>query len=610
MSGIVGYAGREAAASILIDGLTRLEYRGYDSAGIAVQTGHGLHVVRTAGRVADLEEMLRSSPAVGTSGIGHLRWATHGAPTPRNAHPHRDCTGRIALVHNGFIDNAGPLRALLRTEGHDIQSETDSEILAHLIERYWVSPLHLSVARALSVVEGTYAIAVMSDDEPGRIVAARKGAPLLVGIGPDANYVTSDVASIMPYTRRVVYLEDWEMATVDRGGVDIISTEKLQRISKVVLEVDRDLESVEKEGFPHFMAKEIWKQPEGVSATLRGRILPDRGVARLGELTPVASTLAGASRITLLGCGTSWHAALLGQYMIEEYAGVPVDVEYASEWRYRDPVVDPHSVVMGLSHSGETADTLAAVRAARERGHTTVGIVNAVGSSIARVADANLYLHAGPEVGVASTARAFTSQVVSLALLALFMGRQRGLDDARATALARALLRLPDQLREVLERTEGTVEALAEKFCRSGNFLYLGRGYGYPSALEGALKLKEIGGAHAEAVSAAELKFGPFALVDDGMPVIAVAPPGPMQSVIHSNLREVHEAGGRIIVVTTEPNELGDVAEQSIVIPATIDPLLPVLTTIPLQLLAYHVGVARGYDVDRLSAPASVAAVS
>jgi len=599
MCGIVAYTGSDPASPILLQALERLEYRGYDSAGMAIQNGSGLDTRRAAGRLDALGALVERDPPIGASGIAHTRWATHGEPTLENAHPHMDCTAQIAVCHNGIIENADVLRAELIRRGHRFASETDSEVLAHLIEEHWVPPLHLSVARALALVEGTYGIVVMSSREPGRIVCARRGSPLLIGIGNGQMFAASDAAALLPYTRRVVYLDDGEIAILDSSGCDILSMDAMSRVVKPVEEIEWNLAEVERAGHPHFMLKEIHEQPESLAATLRGRIVRGTPAVKLGGLGDLAGPLAEARRVVFTACGTSWHAGLIGKFMVEEYARVQADVEYASEWRYRNPVLEPGTVVVGISQSGETADTLAALSLAKQRGCTTLGIVNVVGSSIARATDAGIYLHAGPEIGVAST-KAFTSQVAALALFALYVGRQRGLDPQLAERVIHELQSLPDKLRKVLSRAD-EIEALARKLIDRGhgNFLYLGRGYSFPVSLEGALKLKEISYVHAEGFSAAEMKHGPIALIDRDMPVVVVAPRDSVYPKVLSNMREVKARGGYLIAITTQPNGLAEMADDVFVVPSTEDSLQPILTSVPLQLLAYHIGVLRGCDVDK-----------
>jgi glucosamine--fructose-6-phosphate aminotransferase (isomerizing) len=581
---------------VLLAGLERLEYRGYDSAGLAVQNGTGLEIRRVCGRIEALDHRVQDFPVAGLSGIAHTRWATHGAPSEANAHPHVDSRGEIAVVHNGIIENADLLREEMRRRGHEIRSETDSEVLAHLIADQREPPLHLAVARALRLVEGTFGVAVMSAREPGRVVCARRGSPLMIGLGDNAVYAASDVSALLPYTRRVVYLDDGEMAVFDATGCDIIRMDQMSRVDKEIEEIEWDLQQAERGGYPHYMLKEIHEQPETITATLRGRIPEGRSV-RLGGLEEIAEKLDSVHRIIFTACGTSWHAGQIGAYLMEELARIPTSVEYASEWRYRDPVLHAGTLVVAISQSGETADTLAAIELARERGCPTLGVVNTVGSSIARLTDAGIYLHAGPEIGVAST-KAFTSQVVALTLFALWMGGRRQLPEEVTRTYLDALQALPGRVSDVLDRAT-EIEALAERLLAHDNFLYLGRGYSFPVALEGALKLKEISYVHAEGFSAAEMKHGPIALIDENMPVVVVAPRDASYPKVLSNMQEVKARGGRIIAISSEPNGLARLSDELFTVPQTLDPLLPVLTSVPLQLLAYHIGVLRGCDVDK-----------
>ena len=598
MCGIVAYVGTGEAAPILLEGLERLEYRGYDSAGLAIQNGQGLEIRRVAGRIEGLNRAVLERPVVGSSGIAHTRWATHGPPTEANAHPHVDTAGRIAVVHNGIIENADLLREQLKRRGHVFRSDTDSEVLAHLIAEQKDPPLQLAVARALKLVEGTFGIAAISANEPGRIVCARRGSPLMIGLGRGAIYAASDASAILPYTRRVLYLDDGEMAVFDATGCDIVCMEALTRVDKPIQEIEWDLQEAERGGYPHFMLKEINEQPETIAQTMRGRILPGSTGVRLGGLREVDAQLRDAKRVIFTACGTSWHAGVIGAYLLEELCRLPAAVEYASEWRYRDPVLEEGTLVIGISQSGETADTLAALEMAKERGCTTLGIVNTVGSSVARLTDAGVYLHCGPEIGVAST-KAFTSQVTALTLLALYMADRRGaLSGPEIRSWIDALQTLPRQVEEVLEQAE-EIEAMAGRLARHDNFLYLGRGYSFPVALEGALKLKEISYVHAEGFSAAEMKHGPIALIDENMPVVVVAPRDGAYAKVKSNMQEVKARGGRLIAVTTHPNGVAELADEVIFVPHSKDGLLPILTSIPLQLLAYHIGVLRGCDVDK-----------
>jgi glucosamine--fructose-6-phosphate aminotransferase (isomerizing) len=599
MCGIVGYTGRRQAAAVVLEGLKRLEYRGYDSAGLAVVNDGRLEVHKTPGKIAVLEKELGAHLPPGTTAIAHTRWATHGAPNAVNAHPHTDCGGTLALAHNGIIENAGALRVALTTRGHRFRSETDTEVLAHLIEELHGagSSLEDAVVAALAQVEGTYGIAVVSTRQPDTIVAARKGSPLLVAIGEGEHFVASDASAVLAHTRSVVYLDDGEIAVVrpdDYRILDLAAVEK----EKAVTRVDWDLATIERGGYAHFMLKEIMEQPESVNNTLRGRLLEEEGTARLGGLNMTDEELQKINRVILTACGTSWHAALIGEYMIEELARLPVEVEYASEFRYRNPIVDERTLVVGISQSGETADTLAALREAKRRGARTLGIVNVVGSTIAREVDGGIYLHAGPEIGVAST-KAFTSQIAALALLTLKLGRLRSLSILQGREVVRALLRLPGQITRVLARAP-EAERLAARFGDVRNFLYLGRGYNFPVALEGALKLKEISYIHAEGYPAAEMKHGPIALIDDSMPVVFIAPQDAVYQKVLSNVEEVKARRGRVIAVVTEGDTgVSRLADASIEIPETLDLLTPILSVLPLQLLAYYIAVQRGLDVDQ-----------
>jgi len=597
MCGIVGYVGPRKATPLLIDGLKRLEYRGYDSAGLAVVTGGELVVQKAAGKIATLESQLNGNLLAATSGIGHTRWATHGAPTTRNAHPHTDCTGTIAVVHNGIIENATALRTMLSGKGHRFASETDTEVIVHLIEEFYDGSIEEAVARALRELEGAYGIAVVSSKHPDTVVAARQGSPLLVGIGNGENYVASDPSAVLSHTRSVIYLDEGEMAVIQPSEYRLFDKESTP-LAKEVHQIEWDLATIERGGFQHFMLKEICEQPESVRNTLRGRVLEEEGSARLGGLNMTDDQLARIQRVVITACGTSWHAGLVGEYMLEEIARLPVEVEYASEFRYRNPIVDDRTLVIVISQSGETADTLAALREAKRRGAKTLGIVNTVGSTIAREVDGGIYLHAGPEIGVAST-KAFTSQIVALAMFTLRLGRLRSLSILQGRDLVRGLLRLPEQLEAVLAKRDD-IEALAERYVRATNVLYLGRGYNFPVALEGALKLKEISYIHAEGYPAAEMKHGPIALIDELMPVVFIAPRDAVHGKIVSNIEEVRARGGRVIAVVTEGDTaITPLVDHVITIPETLDMLTPILTSVPLQLLAYYVAVRRGCNVDQ-----------
>jgi glucosamine--fructose-6-phosphate aminotransferase (isomerizing) len=598
MCGIVGYIGPRQAAGLLLEGLRRLEYRGYDSAGIAVVNGRGLKIMKAAGKLSALEAELQEQMPQGTIGIGHTRWATHGAPTTTNAHPHTDQSGRIAVIHNGIIENSASIRKALEQRGHTFKSQTDTEVLAHLVGEFYHGNLEEAVAAALRDVEGAYGLAFISSDEPGVLVAARNGSPLLVGVGENEWFVASDASPLLQYTRSVVYLDDGEMAVLTREGYRIRTLETA-RISKPVNQIDWDLAMVERGGYAHFMLKEICEQPESLCNTLRGHLLEDEGTARLSGLNLSDEELKQFERVIITACGTSWHSGIIGEYMLEEMARLPVEVEYASEFRYRNPVVDSKTLVIGISQSGETADTLAAIREAKRRGARTIGLVNVVGSTIAREVDGGTYLHAGPEVGVAST-KAFTSQVAALALVTLRIARLRNLSILQGRQFIQALQKLPGQVAQILERTT-EIEQLADRFLRTTrNALYLGRGVNFPVALEGALKLKEISYIHAEGYPAAEMKHGPIALIDENMPVVFIAPRDAVHSKIVSNIEEVKARGGKVIALINQGDtEIERLADATFTIPETLDLLTPILTSIPLQLLSYYVAVSRGCNVDQ-----------
>ncbi|HET7456020.1 MAG TPA: glutamine--fructose-6-phosphate transaminase (isomerizing) [Gemmatimonadaceae bacterium] len=597
MCGIVGYVGPKGATPVLIEGLKRLEYRGYDSAGVAVMNGKGVETRKAAGKISRLEAALAAAPVHGTMGIAHTRWATHGAPTECNAHPHVDCKGKIAVVHNGIIENGFGLRQYLEQHGHKFVSETDTEVLAHLIESSYDGNLEEAVIEALHMVEGTYGIAVVCSDEKDKIVAARKGSPLLVGLGDGEYYVASDVSAILAHTRDVVYLDDGDLAVLTRDGYRVIDMNSVT-LDRKVNKIDWDLGQIERGGFAHFMLKEIFEQPTTIENTMRGRLLMEEGTAKLGGLNLTDEELLQFDNIIITACGTSWHSALIGEQMLEDLARIPVEVEYASEFRYRNPIVTDRTLCIVMSQSGETADTLAAMREAKRRGARTLGIVNVVGSTIAREADGGIYIHAGPEIGVAST-KAFTSQVVALALFTLKLARLKDLSITRGRELIAALQALPSQIQTILDRAE-LVENLAEEFKRASNFLYLGRGYNFPAALEGALKLKEISYIHAEGYPAAEMKHGPIALIDEMMPVVFIAPHDSVFDKVVSNVQEVSARKGKVIALTSqeEPSLAGKLAYE-FRMPGTIDMLNPVLASIPLQLLAYYIAVKRGSNVDQ-----------
>jgi glucosamine--fructose-6-phosphate aminotransferase (isomerizing) len=597
MCGIIGYIGSRGATPLLLEGLKRMEYRGYDSAGVAVMNGSGVETRKAAGKISELERALATSPVGGDMGIGHTRWATHGVPNECNAHPHIDCKGNIAVVHNGIIENSGTLKKELIAHGHTFVSETDTEVIAHLIEEAFDGNLEDAVIEALWQIEGTYGIAVVSSKDRNKIVAARKGSPLLIGLGDGEYYVASDVSAILAQTREVVYLDDGDVAVLTRDGYTVLN-QRAQKLERRVSKIDWDLDQIERGGFDHFMLKEIFEQPATVENTMRGRLLRDEGTSKLGGLNMTDEELLKFDNILITACGTSWHSALIGEHMLESLARIPVEVEYASELRYRNPIVTDKTLCIVISQSGETADTLAAMREAKARGARTYGIVNVVGSTIARESDGGIYVHAGPEIGVAST-KAFTSQVMALLLFTLKLARLRNLSMVDGREIIEEMLALPAKIQSILDRA-GEVEIIAEEFKNAQNFLYLGRGYSFPTALEGALKLKEISYIHAEGYPAAEMKHGPIALIDENMPVLFITPHDSVFDKVVSNVQEVKARGGRVIAITTRDEEvLHGKLDYEFRIPETKDMLTPVLASVPLQLLAYYIAVKRGANVDQ-----------
>lgn len=597
MCGIVGYIGKKSVVPVLIEGLKRLEYRGYDSAGIAVYSDTGLIVQKVAGRVSRLEDLMKDQKVDSTIGIAHTRWATHGEPTDKNAHPHTDCKGRIAVVHNGIIENCYALREYLKQKGHTLRTDTDTEVIAHLIEENYEDNLLKAVRIALSEVEGTYGLAVISLDHPREIVCARNGSPLVLGDGGDEFFVASDAAPIVPYTRQVVYLEDGELASIKDTGFTISTLEE-KEITPKIEEISWTLGQIEKDGYSNFMLKEIFEQPSTLRNAIRGRLNMTDGTARLDGLDRYHEQLECVERIVITACGTAWHAGLIGEYMLEEMTRVPVEVEYASEFRYRSPVVDKKTILFAISQSGETSDTLAALKEAKRRGATALGVCNVVGSTIARATDGGVYIHAGPEIGVAST-KAFTSQIMVLALISLLMGRMRTISVDKGRGIIEAIEKIPDQVARILQ-LDKKIKDIALDFYKKKNFLFLGRGYNFPVALEGALKLKEISYIHAEGYPAAEMKHGPIALIDEDMPVVFVAIRDYVFEKVLSNIEEVKSREGVVIAITTEGDkEIQSKVKYCIPIPKTIDILTPLLTVIPLQLLAYHIATLKGCDVDR-----------
>ncbi len=603
MCGIVGYVGNREAEPILLDGLRRLEYRGYDSAGMATLTGRQLHLRKKAGRVGDLSSYLNTQPAPGCIGISHTRWATHGAATDSNAHPHvaGSGDGQVAVVHNGVIENYSILKRQLEAEGIVFQSQTDTEVVAQLIAFHLDGDLVTAVRKVLKLLKGTYGLAVLCPQNPDMIVGARLGSPLVVGLGADENYLASDPSALMGYTQKVVYLQDRQLCVLTADEFHVYDGDEV-RVSTSVQSIDWDAGDSDKGGFEHHMLKEIFEQPETIAAAMRGRLDEADATAHFGGLNLDARQLRRAERIILTACGTSYHAGIVGEYLFEEYARMPVEVEYASEFRYRNPPIDQNTIVIAITQSGETADTLAALRESKRKGHRSLAICNVVGSTIAREADGGVYLHAGPEVGVAST-KAFTSQVTVLAMLALFFGRMRHLSSLQGARMIEELQAIPDAVARAL-RCNDEVKRIAQKYHTATNMLFMGRQYMYPVALEGALKLKEISYIHAEGYPAAEMKHGPIALVDENTPSIFLTPRGSVFDKVMSNLEEVKARRGPVIAIASEGDHqaadyVSSRADEVIFLPDVPEYLQPIVTAIPLQLFAYHVALLRGCDVDK-----------
>ncbi|MFN8178683.1 MAG: glutamine--fructose-6-phosphate transaminase (isomerizing) [bacterium] len=600
MCGIVGYIGPQPILPILIEGLKRLEYRGYDSAGVCLVEGGEIRVKKSAGKISALEKLIMSNGQLdirGGVGIAHTRWATHGAPNTMNAHPHTDARNRVAVVHNGIIENYRVLKRQLEDAGVAFRTETDTEVLAQLIGHYYAGDLEDAVRLALKRVDGTYGIAVVCADEPDKIIVARNGSPLVVGIGDRQNFVASDVAAILHHTRQVIYLDDHEMAVVERESFRTTSLDNVE-VAKKINEIEWDLAAIEKGGFSHFMLKEIFEQPETVYNAMRGRFDDEAATAHLGGMNMTDAEMREIQRIIITACGTSFHAGLIGEYMLEEMARIPVEVEYASEFRYRHPIVTANTLAIAISQSGETMDTLWAMREAKMKGARALGICNVVGSTIARESDGGTYIHAGPEIGVAST-KAFTGQITALAIMTLMLARLREMDRARGREFIDEMRMLPERIQWILDK-EVEIRALADAYKEHDNFLYLGRGYNYPVALEGALKLKEISYIHAEGYPAAEMKHGPIALIDKNMPVVFIAPRDRAYEKVLGNIEEVRARSGRVIAIATEGDkEIIERVDHVFYIPRTIPCLMPILSVVPLQLLAYHIAVARGCDVDQ-----------
>jgi len=597
MCGIVAYVGRREAQPILLEGLKRLEYRGYDSAGVAVLNGD-IAITKTVGRVSVLENSLKKQGGLkGTLGLAHTRWATHGAVTQINAHPHTDDKNTVSIIHNGIIENYAALRTYLQEKGHTFQSETDTEVLANLIAELYDGDLEAAVQAALREVTGAYAIAVICKNEPDTLVVARKGSPLIVGVGSGEYVVASDAAAIVSHTAQAITLGDYQVCKLTRDSFRTTTIDNVPVTPKVQA-LEFDLEQIELGDHPHFMHKEIFEQPQSLRNTMRGRIDKMEGRVVLGGVGELARELVKAKRFVMIAQGTALHAAMIGEYLFEDLAKTPAEVDYASEFRYRNPIVEEGTVVVAVSQSGETADTLSGLREATERGATSLGVVNVVGSTIARETDAGVYLRVGPEIGVAST-KAFTGQVCVLSMLAMFLGRRRFMSAGDCARYIEALEKIPDQIQQVVEQSEA-IKTMTEKHIGRENWLFLGRGYNYPVALEGALKLKEISYIHAEGMPAAEMKHGPIALIDEGMPVVVIANQGAQYEKVMSNIQEVRSRGGHVIAIATEGDErIRDSADDVVYVPNTLEPLSPMLTVIPLQLIAYHAAVLRGHDVDK-----------
>ncbi len=596
MCGIIGYIGKENALPILMEGLRRESYRGYDSSGVVV-FGKEAQMVKAVGKLEALEEKLGSLHIEGGIGLGHNRWATHGGVTEENAHPHTDCKGNIFVVHNGIIENYRVLREKLEKRGHTFTSQTDTEVLSHLIEDFFEGDLQTAVRKALQLVRGTYGLAVIARQDPGKLVAARLSSPLVLAMNDQGGYVASDPAALVSYSNKMVFLEDGEVAVVTERGFEVSDLSNVPRVKEAV-ELEWSVEEAQKGGYPHFMLKEIMEQPESIANSLRGRLLLGEGRARLGGLEDAKEKLRTIDRLIISGMGTAYIAALVGEYMLEEYAGIPVEAENAAEFRYRKPIITGNTAFLAISQSGETADTLGALREAKEKGAFTLGIVNAVGSTVSRETAGGAYNHAGSEIGVAST-KAFTSQLAVLALLTLYLGRQRGMSLVTGQRIAKELGRIPGLVARILDQADH-IAALAEKYRKYPNFLYIGRKYNYPIALEGALKLKEISYTHAEGYGAGEMKHGPIALIDENFPTIAIVPSDSVYEKMISNIQEIRARKGPVIAVATEGNtEIEDMADDVIYIPKTLEMLTPLLSVIPLQLFAYFFGVAKGYDVDK-----------
>jgi len=600
MCGIIGYVGTREVVPVLIGGLKKLEYRGYDSAGVAVVNSSGVEVVRAEGKLANLEAKLSARALHGMFGMGHTRWATHGKPNENNAHPHRDCTGNVVVIHNGIIENFLPLKQRLKAQGHEFKSETDTEVVAHLIEEYRKdgTPFVGAVKKALKELEGHYALVMIAGDEPGTIVAAKHGPPLIIGLGHGENLVASDVAPLLEYTRDIIYLEDGEYAVLDEKKVEVFGRDD-QKIDRPPKRILWDAVMAEKEGYRHYMLKEIHEQPRAVRDTFNGRMFEESAEIYFNDLQFTPEEWARFSKVHIVACGTSWHAALVGKFLLEDAARIPVEVDYSSEYRYRHPIIDASTLVIGVTQSGETADTIAAMQEARAKGAKLVAICNVIGAAATRMSDGVIYTNAGPEIGVAST-KAFTTQLTAFYLLSLYVRQLRGDDKSEIRAAMHELSTIPHKIEHLLKTQEKHIEQLAHQYHRAQDFLFLGRGVHYPIALEGALKLKEISYIHAEGYPAGEMKHGPIALIDENMPVVAIATHTPVYEKVSSNLQEVKARDGKLIVICDENDEaMKSLADDSIEVPWTIEALQPILSVIPTQLLAYYIALRRGCDVDQ-----------
>lgn len=603
MCGITGYIGNKKALPIILNGLKRLEYRGYDSAGIVLNENGAFELRKTKGSVSDLIAKCKDLNSEATVGIGHTRWATHGVPSDINAHPHISNNGKLAIIHNGIIENYGTLKIMLTSKGYTFKSETDTEVLVNLIQFMQETQnvdLSTAVRYALNEVVGAYSIAVMEVDKPQEIVVARLSSPLAIGIGENEYFIASDASPFIEFTNEVVYLEDGEMATITLKGVDVYKIKDNSKVNPQIHELKTSLEKIEKGGYEHFMLKEIHEQPRSIMDTMRGRLLVNEDIIQMAGIWDYQEKFLNAERIIIISCGTSWHAGLVGEYLIEDLARIPVEVEYASEFRYRNPIITDKDIVIAISQSGETADSIAALKLAKEKGAFIYGICNVIDSSIARLTDAGSYTHAGPEIGVAST-KAFTAQLALLAMIALKLAKHKGtISKERFNSLIIELETIPERVAEVIKNTENQIKKIAEQYVGAGNFLYLGRGYNYPIALEGALKLKEISYIHAEGYPAAEMKHGPIALIDENMPVVVIAPKKGYYEKIVSNIQEINSRKGKVIAIVTQGDTVvKDMVTEAIEIPDVSECFTPLLSVIPLQLLAYYIAVLRGVNVDQ-----------